>query len=56
VSDQRDLISDSIAKAQDNLEHALSELENLPATDMHSVAFAIHALNNYLMVTDGIER
>lgn len=52
MSDQRDLISDSIAKAQDNLEQALSQLEKLPATDMHSVAFATHALNNYLMVTD----
>lgn len=42
----------SIEKAQEHLEQALSALEKLPATHSHAVAFATHALNNYLMVSE----
>jgi signal transduction histidine kinase len=52
MSDQKDPIGSFITKAQENLEQALAELEKLPATDLSSVAFATHALNNYLMVAD----
>jgi signal transduction histidine kinase len=39
-----------ITRAQGHLEQALVALERLPATDSRAIAFATHALNNYLMV------
>ena len=41
----------SIARAQAELEEALAKLEKIPAFDAGSVAFAAHALNNYLTVS-----
>jgi two-component system, sensor histidine kinase LadS len=43
----------SIDKARSELEQALIELEKLPAVNPSSVAFAAHALNNFLAVTSG---
>lgn len=43
----------SIKNASADLQKALAELENLPAVDPDAVAFAAHALNNYLTVTAG---
>jgi hypothetical protein len=40
----------ALAKARDHLEQALSELESLFVLDPSAVAFAAHALNNYLAV------
>jgi signal transduction histidine kinase len=49
----KELVASAIARAQADLEEALSELERLPAVDAGSVAFAAHALNNYLTITEG---
>ena len=49
----RERVASAIAKAQAELEQALSELERMPALDPGSVAFAAHVLNNYLTVTGG---
>jgi signal transduction histidine kinase len=43
----------SIDRARTELEQALLELEKLPAVNPSSVAFAAHALNNFLAVTSG---
>lgn len=43
----------AIARAQADLVVALSELEKIPPFDAGSVAFAAHALNNYITVTGG---
>jgi signal transduction histidine kinase len=52
--DSKDLIASAIAKAQTDLEDALSELAKMPAFDAGSVAVAAHKLNNYLSVSAGI--
>lgn len=52
MTTQKDPASVSITKAQEHLEQALTALERLPATDSHAIAFATHALNNYLMVSE----
>lgn len=44
-------VASSIARAQAELEEALAKLEKIPAFDADSVAFAAHALNNYLTVS-----
>lgn len=49
----KEKVSLSIMNAKAELEHALSELERLPAINPSSVAFAAHALNNFLAVTSG---
>jgi signal transduction histidine kinase len=53
VSEAKELIASAIARAQTDLEEALSELEKVPAFDAGAAAFAAHALNNYLTVTGG---
>jgi signal transduction histidine kinase len=44
----------AIAAAQANLEEAMMELAAIPSLNANSVAFAAHALNNYLAVTGGL--
>jgi signal transduction histidine kinase len=53
VAEAKELVAAAIARAQADLQEALSELEKLPAFDPGSVAFAAHALHNYLTVTEG---
>jgi signal transduction histidine kinase len=53
MADVKGQISAAIVEARDHLEQALSELERLSALDSSAVAFAAHALNNYLMVIGG---
>jgi signal transduction histidine kinase len=43
----------AIVQAREHLEHALAALERLPAVDPSVVAFAAHALNNYLTLAGG---
>jgi signal transduction histidine kinase len=51
LAEPKEAVVSAIAKAQANLEEALTELEKMPAFDARSTAFAAHALNNYLTVT-----
>jgi len=51
--EQKEVVAAAIAKAQADLVDALSELERIPAFEAGSVAFAAHALNNYLFVIGG---
>jgi two-component system, sensor histidine kinase and response regulator len=53
MTERKDLVASAISKAQADLEEAMSELQKLPAFDPGSVAFAAHALSNYLTVTGG---
>jgi signal transduction histidine kinase len=53
MSDPKDKVATAIVKAQADLEAALRELDALPVLDPGTVAFAAHALNNYLTVTGG---
>jgi signal transduction histidine kinase len=53
MADVKGQVAAAIVRARENLEQALSELERLHAFDPGSVAFAAHALNNYLTVTEG---
>ena len=53
MADVKEQVAAAIVRARDNLEQALAELEKLPAFDPSAVAFAAHALNNYLTVTGG---
>jgi len=50
---QKEYVASAIAKAQSDLEEALSELAKLPAFDAGSVGYAAHGLNNYLTVMGG---
>jgi signal transduction histidine kinase len=43
----------AIAQAQADLERAGEEIDKLPAVDIHSIALAAHALNNFLTVSSG---
>jgi light-regulated signal transduction histidine kinase (bacteriophytochrome) len=52
--DHRDNAAAAIASAQASLEAAMLELAAMPAISTNSVAFAAHALNNYLGVTSGV--
>jgi signal transduction histidine kinase len=54
MAEPKELVAAAIAKAQANLEDALAGLEKMPAFDAGSVAFAAHALNNYLTVTGAV--
>jgi signal transduction histidine kinase len=47
------MVASAIVRAQADLQEALAELEKIPAFDPSAVAFAAHALNNYLTVTEG---
>jgi signal transduction histidine kinase len=49
----KDKVATSILAAKEDLESALHELEKLPAINSSSVAFAAHALNNFLAVSSG---
>ena len=53
MSEKNALVASAITRAQADLACALAELENISRTDAPSVAFATHALNNYLTVTGG---
>jgi signal transduction histidine kinase len=53
MTQSKELVVSALARAQADLEEALCELEKMPAFDAGSVAFAAHALNNYLNVTRG---
>jgi len=53
VNETKDQISAAILRAKTDLEQALGDLEKIPSFDPSSVAFAAHALNNFLSVTNG---
>jgi hypothetical protein len=53
MADVKEQVAATIVKARENLEQALVELERLSPFDPSAVAFAAHALNNYLTVTGG---
>jgi len=53
LADQKEFVASAIAKAQADLEEALSQLAKLPAFDASSVGYAAHGLNNYLTVMGG---
>ena len=53
-SDPKGEAADAIARAQAELERAVEELARLPAVDLHSIALAAHALNNFLTVSGGV--
>jgi signal transduction histidine kinase len=53
MTDPREKVSESILEAQARLDQALEELEHLPAFDAGTIAFAAHALHNYLTVISG---
>src|SRR5437773_7867942 len=44
----------AISRAQIDLERAVTEIDMLPAIDVHAVALAAHALNNFLTVSGGV--
>ena len=46
-------VTESIVKAKADLEQALSDLEHLPVFESGEIAFAAHALANYLSVIQG---
>jgi len=54
VSAQKESVTRSITSAQRDLAAALHELETIACVDATAVAFASHALNNYLTVTGGV--
>lgn len=49
----RKAVADSISEAQRQLEIALSTLEEMPVLSPDAIAFAAHALDNYLTVAGG---
>lgn len=53
MAEEKEKVASAIARAQMELEEALSELEGMPALDPSAVTFAAHTLNNYLTVTGG---
>src|SRR5438094_7912449 len=53
VAETRERVAASIVRARADLEQALADLEHLPVVDARAVAFAAHALGNYLAVTGG---
>ena len=53
MAEPKEMVASAIVRAQADLQEALSELEKIPAFDPSAVAFAAHALNNYLTVTEG---
>ncbi len=52
--DHRDRVAASIADAQASLEQAMMELAAMSSLSYGAVAFAAHALNNYLSVVMGV--
>ena len=53
MADGKEQVADAIVRARESLGQALSALENLHMLDPSAVAFAAHALNNYLTITGG---
>lgn len=53
MTEAKEHVASAIARAQAELEETLSELEKMPAFAGSSVAFAAHAINNYLSVSGG---
>src|SRR2546422_5472943 len=53
VAETKERVAASIVRARADLEQALADLEHLPEVDARAVAFAAHALGNYLAVTGG---
>lgn len=53
-SNPKQEVAAAIARAQADLERAVEELDRLPAVDLHSIALAAHALNNFLTVSNGV--
>jgi signal transduction histidine kinase len=51
MAEVKEHVASAIARAQAELAEALAKLERIPAFDAGSVAFAAHALNNYLTVS-----
>lgn len=51
MSEAKGRVASAIGRAQAELDQALAELELTPAFDATSVAFAAHALHNYLTVS-----
>lgn len=49
----KDRVAAALTRARADLDQALADLDTLPALDPSTVAFAAHALNNYLTVTLG---
>jgi signal transduction histidine kinase len=54
VSEVKEQVSAAISRAKADLEQALGTLEKIPSFDPASVAFAAHALNNFLTVTAAV--
>ena len=46
-------VIESLLQAKSNLNQALEDLDRFPAFDPGTIAYAAHALNNYLSVTTG---
>src|SRR2546421_10174608 len=44
----------AISRSQIDLERAVTEIDMLPAIDVHAVALAAHALKNFLTVSGGV--
>ncbi len=53
MSEAKELVRSAMLRAQIELEGALAELDRMSPFDGGSVAFAAHALNNYLTVAKG---
>lgn len=53
MKDTKEKVAASIQEARAKLDRALTELEHLPTLDGGSIAFAAHALSNYLTVIGG---
>lgn len=49
----KEQVTASILEARDDLDKALAELESLPVFEPGAIAFAAHALSNFLTVTSG---
>ena len=53
MASNKEKAQDLITAAKNNLDEALSKLENMSALDKHNLGFAAHALGNYLTVIEG---
>src|SRR5262245_51198686 len=53
MADEKATLAAAIMSAQARLHDALTALEALPLLDPDAIAFATHALNNYLTITGG---
>lgn len=53
MAETKERVAASIARARADLDQALADLDHLPNLEAEAVAFAAHALSNYLTVTGG---